>query len=112
MGRNLWLIAAGLFGVCLITGCTFQGGNTTHHIGYVQTIDAKGSTDGVSSKAIRTIGVRFRDGIGVGYFDEKRVVVPLDCRLVIIVRNQAQLDEALQRLEGLKGRELCVAIES
>lgn len=102
---------AGMFIVCLLSGCTFHEGKTTHHVGYVKIVEVEGSADGVASKSVRTIGVRVGSGIGVGYFDEKRVAVPLDCRLVIIVQTQVQLDEALRRLEGLKRRELCVAIE-
>lgn len=107
---------AGTFLACLLAGCTYysgtyHSGTTTHHFGYVNVLEVEGSTDGVTSKSIRSIGVRVGSGIGIGYFDERRVAVPLDCRLVIIVKDRSQLDEALQRLESQHGRELCVAIE-
>ena len=104
--------AAGVCITCLLAGCTFYDGNTTYHMGYVKIVEVDGSTVGVESKAVRTIGVRVGDGIGIGYFDEKRIAIPLDCRLVIIVQTKTQLDEMLRRLEGLQRRELCVAIES
>lgn len=102
---------AGTFLACLLVGCISQDGTTTYHIGYVKILEVEGSTDGVTSKSIRSIGVRVGSRIGVGYFDERRVAIPLDCRLVIIVKDQSQLNEALQRLKGMQWRELCVAIE-
>ena len=104
---------AGMFIACLLAGCAFNEGKTriTHHVGYIKIVESEGSTAGVVSRSVRTVGVRVEDGIGVGYFDEKHIVVPLDCRLVIITQSQAQLDEALQYLENLQRKELCVAIE-
>lgn len=101
----------GTFLACLLSGCASHDSKTTHHVGYIEIMEVEGPTVGVTSKFVQTIGFRVGNGIGVGYFEEKRVAVPLDCRILIIVKGQSQLDEALQRLEDLQGRELCVAIE-
>ena len=105
------LRVAGLFGVCLIMGCAFRDGTTTHIIGYARIVETESPADGVVLKGVQMVGARVGDGIGVGYFNEKRIIVPLDCRLVVIVRNRTQLEEVSRRLAGLQRRELCVAIE-
>lgn len=107
--RLLGWTAVGMYIIHLLAGCTLFDADTTHHIGYVRIVEAEGSTQGVTAKAIRTTGIRVSRGVGLGYFDEERIVVPIDCRLVIILETQAELAEALQRLESLERNELCIA---
>ena len=80
---------AGLFIACLIAGCAFHDGSTTHIIGYARVVETENSTDGIVLKGVQMVGARIGDGIGAVYFNEKRIIVPLDCRLVVIVRNSA-----------------------
>jgi hypothetical protein len=108
--RSEQLRIAGALLICLLSGCSVDRGNATHHFGYVRIVDASDDRV-VASKSVQTLGVRIGDGVGVGYFDEWRIAVPLDCRIVIVVRNQAQLDEALERLEDVPKGELCVAVK-
>ena len=102
---------AGLFIACLIAGCAFHDGSTTHIIGYARVVETENSTDGIVLKGVQMVGARIGDGIGAVYFNEKRIIVPLDCRLVVIVRNSTQLEEVSRRLEDLQRKELCVTIE-
>lgn len=40
---------------------------------------------------IRTLGLRLGSGLGIGYFDDSRVELPRECRLVIFVKDLQQL---------------------
>ena len=65
----------------------------------------------VYSSDVSVVGLRVSNGVGVGYSRDRQVVVPLDCRLAIMVANQAQLDDALARLPALLGNSgICAVI--
>lgn len=83
-----------------------------HYFGYVRVeVPQADASQPVYVSDVSTLGIRVGNGIGVGYLREKQIVVPLDCRLVILVSNQGQLDDAVKKLsffEGLPG--LCAVV--
>ena len=108
--RSAWTVAC----LSLVTACAPQvdlygnGDRVTEYFGYLKVVASRPDGGGtVSSLAVKTLGVRLENGVGVGYFDEKRLFVPLDCRLVIIVANQEQLDGAVKLLEDAKREGVC-----
>lgn len=107
----------------LFLGAAFQAGCTAtirpgesgarHYFGYVRVKTP--APDGVPSDFGRTestaVGLRFWPSAGFGYFHEQADQIPLDCRLVVRVRNRDELDHALLMLEPLLRRGLCVIQE-
>lgn len=87
-----------------------------HYLGYVkvvvpQAMDGRGNQP-VHTSETTVLGLRVGDGMGLGYVRDRQVHVPLDCRLVVLVANQAQLDQAVARLsvlDGLPGA--CAAVD-
>lgn len=57
---------------------------------------------------ISGVGVRADNGISIGYFHEKILSMPLDCRLVILVNDAQQLNQALETLETLQREGTCI----
>ena len=93
-------------------GCTtvnHDGTISHHYFGYVKVIipDEKGD---VRAADITTVGLRIDKGIGLGYLHDYRLAVPLDCRIVVIVKNQNQLDHAVKMLSKMEDN-LCVAVQ-
>ncbi|MNR26673.1 hypothetical protein D3C85_1439030 [compost metagenome] len=66
----------------------------------------------VYTSSTSVLGLYAGNGVGIGYVRDRRVVVPLDCRLVVLVANQQQLDHAMQRLNAMgKTGGLCAAVD-
>jgi hypothetical protein len=101
--------------ICLLTGCVTidpDGTLTRHYFGYVKVIvplayDPSGTTRAVETT---TIGVRVENGVMVGYVHDKLISVPLDCRLVVMVRNNRQLDEAVDKLAKASRGDVCAVV--
>lgn len=97
-----------------ITTVAPDGTISYHHFGYVKAIvpNTYNSTEKtVSATDVSTLGIRLQNGIGVGYFRDKQVVVPLDCHTVFLVSNQEQLDKAISAFNATNKKEgVCAAI--
>lgn len=89
-----------------------DGSLVRHYLGYVKVVVPQAaSRNAVYTSDVSVIGLRVGNGVGVGYSRDRQVVVPLDCRLAVMVANQAQLDEALARLPALLDRSgVCAVI--
>lgn len=66
----------------------------------------------ISHIDITTVGIRVDSGVSLGYLQESLLFVPLDCRLVVFVRNEQQLLHAKKMLESIAKERLCVASNS
>jgi hypothetical protein len=89
-----------------------DGRTIEHHFGYVRVLKPPKTSDvgKFRVEGLQTYGLRVEDGIGVGFFQANRVYVPLDCRFVAIVANQAQFEHLLRTLSHLEKDQLCVAV--
>lgn len=84
-----------------------------HYLGYTRVIiPAHASTGGnFSVTEISSTGVRLWPSVGLGYFRERNEYVPLDSRIVIRVKNSAQMDQAIRTLTPIAKDGLCVTME-
>jgi hypothetical protein len=58
---------------------------------------------------VKTLGLRIADGISIGYSDEHILSLPLDCRLVIVVKTIEQIRQIVENYpQLLKTKNLCV----
>ncbi|HUJ11443.1 MAG TPA: hypothetical protein VL171_15610 [Verrucomicrobiae bacterium] len=107
------MILAFAFGCTPITTMREDGSTVHHYVGYVRVITPPSSstTGSVQVVEVSGTGVRFHNGIGLGYFREREEVIPLDCRLVVHVANQQQLDEVIQTLSPITKEGLCVVVD-
>lgn len=106
------------FSIALLSGCVSSGtvqpdGTLVRkYFGYVrvEVPQAEASSPVYTSK-VTTIGIRVDNGVGVGFIEDSQVVVPLDCRLVVLVANQAQLDQAINQMSLFKNMPgVCTAV--
>lgn len=109
------LLTINLLSACSpLTTVAPDGTISYHHFGYVKVIvpnTYNSSEKTVSATDVSTLGIQLRNGIGVGYFRDKQVVVPLDCRTVFLVSNQEQLDKAISTFNATNKMEgVCAAI--
>ncbi|NWG87093.1 MAG: hypothetical protein HXY26_06205 [Hydrogenophilaceae bacterium] len=101
-----------LLGGCTVVDTSKPTGDASYHFGLVKVVSGSpGEQTKVESNSVQTLGIRVQDGFALGYFDEKRLKVPLDCRLVMIVRTEKQMQQAKEILQTLKGDKLCIAQE-
>lgn len=105
-------LSARIAGVLLLAamgGCAFSstvqpdGTLVRRYLGYVRVEAPQAeASQPVYLSDVSTVGIRIDNGIGIGFLRDKRVVVPLDCRLVILVSTQRQLDDAVRKLSFFK----------
>lgn len=60
------------------------------YFGWVKIADPPSDPTAVARQDLAAVGLRIGNGIGLGYFREQRLSVPLDCRVVVFVQNGAQ----------------------
>lgn len=91
----------------LVWGCTStqEGGyRTRSYLGW-HTVQEKlpSSSEPVPVvERTRTLGLRLGPGLGIGYFDDSRVELPPECRLVIFVKDLQQLAQFFDAYPQLK----------
>ncbi len=64
----------------------------------------------VASEA-RGFGLRLQNGVGLGYFHDQNYEVPPDCRVVIFVQNQEQLESVARQFADFK-EGVCSTVKS
>jgi hypothetical protein len=103
------LLASG----CATVSTQDDGKLVRHYIGYVRVIypETFPQDKGIVVSEVKTIGLNFARGIGIGYFHEREERIPMDCRLVVRVTNKEQLDRALEVLKPIAKENLCAVIE-
>lgn len=73
-----------------------DGALVRHYLGYVKVVVPRAAARiPVYTSDITVLGIRVGGGMGIGYARDRQIVVPLDCRLVLLVATQAQLNAAL-----------------
>ena len=89
-----------------------DGSTVKHYIGYIRIITPPTASPGdqYDVSDVETYGLWIKNGVGVGYSRDHIEHIPLDCRLVIKVANQQQLDEVLKTLTPITKEGLCVSV--
>lgn len=116
--RNLVarMTGVGIAGLSL-AGCVIAPGApgiSGHYLGYVR-LQGDGAPTGGRVSDVQTLGAWLEPGsrsgvpgaLGLGFRRAEQVAVPLDCRIAVIVRSDAQLAEARALVYALEGRQAC-----
>ena len=104
--------------LCL-TGCVsvtvespvdFQG--ERNYWGWVRVAAPRADRPDMQAQRIKTLdvstwGLRVGQGLSVGYLHDQVISVPLDCRIVFIIRDSAELRHAQSLLQQLGQEPLC-----
>lgn len=92
------IVATALSGCATVDSVQPDGQTVRHYFGYVR-IAAPSPEVGrpVHASDVVTFGMRVRDGFSFGYVRERFVIVPLDCRLVVLVATDKQLNDAMEK---------------
>lgn len=70
-----------------------------HYFGYVRVeIPQAAASRPVHISDVAALGVRIDGGFSIGASRDRDLVIPMDCRIVVLVANQAQLDDAIKKL--------------
>ena len=73
--------------------------------------NAAARTAPLSAYDTHAIGFSLQGGIGLGYFHDQNYQVPADCRVVIFVQNQEQLDQLSHQFADFK-EGICGTVKS
>ena len=86
-----------------------DGSLQTRYFGYLKVIGTGTPRENkVSGYETKVFGVRVGNGFGIGYFHDKQFSTPLDCRVVLILGTEDQLQRALDLFKtAIKEKELC-----
>ncbi|WP_148169499.1 hypothetical protein [Pseudomonas chlororaphis] len=82
----------------------------TYYLGLVRlTSDEQ---DNVQRNAVQSVGARIKDGFTLGYVDERKLLVPRGCQVIVFVRTAEDLQHADALFKTLKGEGLCTVRDS
>lgn len=112
IGKMLLVTVAMTLGGCSTVVLPGSGTEPRYHFGLTK-ITSRGakSGQGVGLHQIRTLGLRIGPGFGVGYFADDEFDIPLDCRIVVIPRDEAAVADIGALIERLKEvQQLCVEL--
>lgn len=109
---RFWAVALALSGCASVGTIEPDGSLVRHYVGYVKVAVPQAAARGaIFTSDVSVLGLRVGNGIGVGYSRDRQIVIPLGCRLAVLVANQAQLDDAVARLNTLFGnRDICAVV--
>ena len=113
----LFLAAFAMTGCASVATIEPNGSMVRHFIGYVKVAIPQAAARGAMyTSDVSVWGLRVSSGaqagIGVGYSRDRQMVVPLDCRVAVLVANQAQLDDAITRLNHhINDGRLCAVVD-
>jgi hypothetical protein len=82
-----------------------KGPVSATYFGVVRVVSAPAQSNAalpVTALDSHVVGLRFQNGVGVGYFHDQRYEVPADCRIVVFVQNQQQLDQLSHQFADFK----------
>jgi hypothetical protein len=115
--------AAHLFCLCLgasLAGCVStaavrpDGMVERQYWGYLKyaVTDPRWPAQKLTRSDITAIGLRAENGIGIGYFRDQSITAPLDCRLLVVVQSNEQLERVLAFIKTTNsGVNLCTAVD-
>lgn len=90
-----------------------KGRTVAHHFGYVQVIKPplfNNNNSEINVTGVKTFGLTVQNGITLGFEENKTISVPLDCRVLIVVKNKEQLDHFIEHMNNIKGEEICSTV--
>ncbi len=95
--RTLHLLAAS----ALAAGCASSSDSavTRRYAGWLE-VTERSEAGSTQIERVRGVGLRIGNGVLLGGFDERLVSLPPDCRLVLIVKTEEQLQQWARRLAG------------
>jgi hypothetical protein len=91
-----------------------RGRRIEHHVGYVKVIKPprSGGPEEFGAEGTLTYGLWFGAQSGIGYTKQNWLNLPLDCRVVIVVHDKAQLAWVIETLSELEGDTLCATVSA
>jgi hypothetical protein len=110
-------LCAGAPAALLLSGCVVAPGApgvSGHYLGYVR-LEAVDAANAGRVSRIDTLGAWAEPAsatggpgsLGLGFRRAERVAVPLDCRIAVIVRSEAQMAQARDLVQSLEGQPVC-----
>lgn len=110
--RSFWV---SIFLMAAVSGCSAVTPDAPteaprYYFGLIKlsTSAQQASTSIATNNTIQMWGIRVKDALTIGYAKERTVRVPMDCRIMVFIQSEQQMEQARQLLEGIKGDELCV----
>jgi hypothetical protein len=99
-------IGALLLVVLGLTACASSekqnGHQTRSYFGWLSVQEKLQESGNAVVERVMATGLRLGPGVGIGYFDDTRVLLPQDCRLVIFVKDLEQMENLFRAYPQLK----------
>ncbi|BBD07774.1 hypothetical protein [Desulfovibrio ferrophilus] len=117
--RKKAVIVLILFIMAILSGCAIgttkrdDGSIVQHYFGYVRVVTpptAPESADIVVND-IECFGLHAYKGFGLGYVHRRNESIPVDCRLVIKVSNEEQINHVMSVWGPILKEGLCAVVE-
>lgn len=99
--------------ILLTTGCAapvFQEGyQTRSYFGWITVIEKMQDESQSKVESIKSLGLSIGRSFGIGYFEDTRIILPLDCGMVIFVKDLDQMENLFKTYPQLrKGDNPCI----
>ncbi|EGQ7674498.1 TPA: hypothetical protein ACF367_002953 [Vibrio parahaemolyticus] len=104
--------------IIISTGCTAhttvdeRGRVVIHNFGYVKIIKSPviSVNKEINVTGYKLFGFSVGEGLTLGYKSNEYMSIPMDCRLLIIVQNQNQMEQLLDELDFIEDSEICATV--
>lgn len=81
----------------------------TRNFGYTKIIRPKSIGDDINASQITNFGLSFEQGVTLGYKKDFKIQIPINCHIVFLVKDKAQLDYLIEKIPAIKqGNSLCI----
>ena len=100
-------------GCASYTSIDDKGRVVVHHFGYVKLVKPPVYPNNmeINVTGVTLVGFSVGDGFTLGYKNSKLIQVPMDCRVLIIVKDAAQFNHMLDEFSDvIKGEDICATV--
>ena len=97
---------------CASTTVDEKGRVVVHHFGYVKIIKPPvyPNNNEINVTGAKLIGFSVGSGLTIGYKAEEVIRVPLDCKVLIVVKDADQFKHLLNEITKIQGDDICATV--
>lgn len=78
---------------------------TRRYLGWLEVLEHRRQQQ-INIERVQATGLRIGPGLGIGHFDDRRIELPLDCHLIVVVKSIFQWQQLLTAYPQLQQQEM------
>jgi len=109
---SLLISLTSLVGCASTTTVDKEGRVVVHNFGYVKIIKPPiyPADKNINVTGARLLGFSVGDGFTIGYKTSEYIYMPSDCRVLVVVKDESQLDHMMKEMSLIGEEEICATV--